>query len=47
MQLAEAIRRGVAQAACELQPSGQTPEQQEQFRQVCELTDQFIQAGIR
>jgi serine/threonine protein kinase len=47
MQLAEAIRRGVAQAACDLQPSGQTPEQQEQFRQVCELTDQFIQAGIR
>ena len=47
MQLAEAIRHGVAEAACDLQPSGQTPEQQEQLRQVCELTDQFIQGGIQ
>jgi hypothetical protein len=43
-QLAEAIRRGVAQAACDLH---QTPEQQERDRQICELTEQFIQAGVR
>jgi serine/threonine protein kinase len=43
MQLADAIRRGVAQAACDLQPAP-TPEQQQQ---ICALTDQFIQAGVR
>jgi hypothetical protein len=43
MQLTEAIRRGVAQAACDLLPP-QTPEQQ---KQICELTDQFIQAGVK
>jgi hypothetical protein len=46
-QLADAIRRGVAQAACELRPPEQTPELKERYRQICELTDQFIQAGVR
>jgi hypothetical protein len=46
-QLTEAIRRGVAQAACELHPPLDTPAQKEQNRQLCELTDQFIQAGLR
>jgi serine/threonine protein kinase len=46
-QLAEAIRRGVAQAACDLQPPGQAPDQQQRYAQICELTDQFIQAGVR
>src|SRR6185436_1993066 len=46
-QLVDAIRRGVAQAACDLQPSGQTPDQEARYRQLCELTEQFIQAGVR
>jgi hypothetical protein len=46
-QLTEAIRRGVAQAACDLQPPGQTPDQQQRYVQICELTEQFIQAGVR
>jgi serine/threonine protein kinase len=47
MQLADAIRHGVAQAACDLQPSGATPEQEQRNRQICELTEQFIQAGVQ
>ncbi len=46
-QLAEAIRRGVAQAACDLQPAGPAPDQQQRYAQICELTEQFIQAGVR
>jgi serine/threonine-protein kinase len=43
-QLAEAIRRGVAQAACDLH---QTPDQEARYRKICELTEQFVQAGVR
>jgi hypothetical protein len=46
-QLAEAIRRGVAQAACDLHPPLETPDQEERYRQICALTDQFIQTGVR
>ena len=46
-QLADAIRRGVAQAVCELHPPVRTPDLEERYRQLCELTDQFVQAGIR
>jgi serine/threonine protein kinase len=46
-QLAEAIRRGVAQAACDLHPPLEAPEQEERYRQICALTYQFIQAGVR
>ncbi|HSK01816.1 MAG TPA: serine/threonine-protein kinase [Kofleriaceae bacterium] len=45
--LADAIRRGVAQAACDLHPPLETPDQQERYRQICELTEQFIGAGIK
>ena len=44
-QLVEAIRRGVAQAACDLRARAELPEKQAQ--EVCELTEQFIQAGVR
>ncbi|HWO24847.1 MAG TPA: serine/threonine-protein kinase [Kofleriaceae bacterium] len=46
-QLVDAIRRGVAQAACDLQLAGPTPADQQRQAQVCELTEQFIQAGVR
>jgi serine/threonine protein kinase len=46
-QLAEAIRRGVAQAACELQPARPTPEEQQRYNQICELREQFIQPAGR
>jgi serine/threonine-protein kinase len=44
-QLTEAIRRGVAQAACELHPP-LTPDQEGRYREICALTEQFIQAGV-
>ncbi len=46
-QLADAIRRGVAQAACDLHPPLETPDHKERYRQICELTEQFLQAGIK
>lgn len=41
--LTDAIRRGIAQAACELHP----PPSPEQEKALCALTEQFIQAGVR
>ncbi len=45
MQLVDAIRRGVAQAACDLRARLEAPEAQ--ARRICELTEQFVQAGVR
>ncbi|HWU86096.1 MAG TPA: hypothetical protein VN253_02430, partial [Kofleriaceae bacterium] len=46
-RLAEAIRRGVAQAACELSADRSTPEGQQRAEELCVLTESFVAAGVQ
>ena len=46
-RLADAIRRGIAQAACELGTDPSTPEGQKRAQELCPLTDSFVAAGVQ
>ena len=45
-RLADAIRRGIAQAACELSADLTTPEGRQRADELCPLTESFVAAGI-
>jgi hypothetical protein len=46
-RLAEAIRRGIAQAACELGVDRSTPEGEKRAEELCPLTQSFVDAGVQ
>jgi serine/threonine protein kinase len=46
-RLTEAVRRGIAQAACDLGVDRATPEGRQRAEELCPLTESFVAAGVQ